>query len=139
MAENSLIGYVTEGMKPYWRKPIKHADAFTSGVADLSGFLEPAGTVWIELKALHKWPVRATTVVKLGFDDLQKEFLLERKGWLFVRVRREYLLYHPKVAYEQIEMDFTTRQLMNECASAIWKNSVDWKKFASIISKRPKY
>lgn len=135
MSEESLKDYVLEGMKPYWRKGVKHADAFTPGVSDVSGYVHPIGTVWIELKALHDWPKRVNTVVTFGYDDLQKDFTWERRGWLFVRVKREYLLFN-RVSAQHIDTPAATQQMVRDAATRTWKNSVDWKEFTRWLKKR---
>lgn len=136
VSEESLKDYVLEGMKPYWRKGVKHADAFTPGVSDVSGYIHPIGTVWIELKALHAWPKRPGTKVVFEYDDLQKDFTWERRGWLFVRVGREYLLFDRHNARDNIDHPHSTQDTVRECAVAIWKNSVDWKEFTRWLKKR---
>ena len=136
MSEKSLVNYTLKGMRKLWRKPVKHADAFTSGIADLSAYIRPVGNIWIECKALDKWPKRPYTVVKFEMDDLQRDFLLERKGWLWCRVGREYLLFHYSDAYWIVDTEQATQERLRRVATKIWVNKVDWNEFASIVSGR---
>lgn len=134
MSEESLKDYVLRGMKPHWVKGVKHADAFTAGIADVSGFITGVGTVWIELKAITDWPKRPATPVNFGMDELQRAFLWGRQGWLFVRVRREYLLFDYRAAQNEIDLPFTTKARALESATKIWRNSVNWKELARCLS-----
>lgn len=130
MAERSLVDYVLNGMRGRWKKPVKHADAFTPGVADLSAWLDKKrGTVWIELKAIPKWPTRPLTSVTFGLDELQRDFLWERHGWLFVRVGREYLLFGCTAAKHLVDKPAATQATLQQMADGHWKNSVNWKEF----------
>lgn len=136
MAESSLKDYVLKGMRPYWRGGVKHADAFTAGIADVSGFIEPAGNVFIELKALDDWPKRPQTPVKFGLDDLQKQFLVDRRGWLLCRVKRQYLLFTHSMALLLVDRPEATRDTLYNQAGMIWNNAIDWKEFAECVAKR---
>lgn len=132
MAESTLIDYTKDGMKRHWRGGVKHADAFTPGIADLSGYILGCGTVWIECKSLDKWPSRSTTVVRLSrFTDEQRLFLWERHGFLFLRVAREYLLFGWLDAYERCGRVLRT-ELQGRALKA-WKGSVDWAEFTEVI------
>lgn len=137
MSEETLKDYVLEGMKPYWRGGVKHADAFTPGISDVSGYIHPIGTVWIELKALSDWPKREKTAVRFGYDELQKAFTWERRGWLFVRVRREYLLFdrHNAQAIDEETVELNQAQVRS-LATRCWKNSVDFKELTRWLKKR---
>ena len=134
MSEKSLVNYTLGGMRRRWRKPIKHADGFTAGIADLSAWIEPAGNIWIECKALKKWPRMGP--VKFGLDDLQKDFLLERRGWCFVRVGREYLLFNYRCAHDLLDTPGADRVVLTMGCAGRWTGKVDWKEFAKLISKR---
>lgn len=137
MTERTLVDYVLRGMKRRWKKPVKHADAYTEGIADLSGYVPPAGNVFIELKALRRWPLRPRTCVKLGLSNAQRDFLQMRKGWLFVRVGREYLIFHWRMlCLIDDKHKPNTAEMLRELSSQIWKNRVDWKEFAEWISLR---
>ena len=136
MAERSLVDYVLRGMKGRWAWPVKHADGFTEGVADVSGWIKPAGTVWIELKALDKWPVRATTPVRLALEELQKEFLWHRRGWLLARVKREYFLFDRFAVRNDVETEHCTQEAFRKAAKYSWRNSIDWQQFERAIKRR---
>ena len=43
MAEDTLVRYLIKGMKRRWRHPVKHNDPFTSGVADVSAWIDGPG------------------------------------------------------------------------------------------------
>lgn len=135
MGERTLVDYCLGGMKRLWRCPVKHADPYTAGVPDLSGFVPQVGTVWIECKALDKWPARASTPVRLSrYTDDQKYFLTQRNGFLFVRVGREYILICGK---SELTLAGTLpREDLIRCAVGYWKGSVDWEQFTATLRQR---
>ena len=136
MSERTLVDYLLNGMRTRWRKAVKHADAYTAGIADVSAYIEPVGNVWIECKDLRGWPARPTTPVKVDMDDLQREFLSERKGWLLLRVGREYLLFDHNMAYWIIDTAHAVKERLTTCCEGRWKGSINWHQFAEIISTR---
>jgi hypothetical protein len=136
MAERTLVDYVLRGMSERWRWPVKHADAFTAGIADLSAWIEPAGNIWLELKALRSWPKRAGTPVRLDLREDQKLFLLHRHGYCFARIGRDYLLWEADKAYFLLDNERSTQQVLRECALKAWVGKVDWEEFATCISFR---
>lgn len=133
MAERTLVDYVLGGMESRWQWPVKHADGFTAGIADLSAWLPGAGNIWIELKALDKWPHRATTPAEFGLEDLQRLFLKFRRGWLFVRVGREYLLFNTYHAVHNVDKPHSTQTVLLAKASQFWRNHVDWAEFTQCL------
>ena len=134
MSERTLIDYVLRGMSGRWEWGCKHADPYTPGIADMSGFIPRAGNVWIECKALDRWPVRPGTAVKLSrFTPEQRAFLRARRGFLFLRVGRDYLLYHGPVIEN---MDRMNRAEMVAGAECQWQGSVDWQEFCVVIRGR---
>lgn len=135
MAEETLKNYVLKGMRPFWGGGVKHADAFTPGIADVSGRLLPAGNVFIELKALDRWPKRPGTTVTFGLDAAQKDFLWARCGWLLCRVKREYFLFdHKTVPF--IDTHGATQGWLRGNAEKIWIGSINWKEFAQCVGRR---
>jgi hypothetical protein len=134
MAERSLVDYVLTGMQGHWTGGTKHADAYTPGIADVSGYVKKRGNVFIELKALHTWPSRPMTPVKINLDALQREFLKERHGWLFLRVKRDYLLYSWDRAYVFDDSPGWPAHIMKAAANKTWKHKVDWKEFERCLN-----
>lgn len=139
MAETTLDGYVLNGMKPHWRGGVKHHEEFTLGVADISGYLVGAGNVWIENKVLDKWPTRPGTMVKLKrYTDEQRLFLVSRRGFLLLRVGREYLLFDSMHAWQAVGL--VNEETLRRYALKIWKGSIEWREFCGcIIAARPNY
>jgi hypothetical protein len=135
VAERSLVDYVLRGMKRYWDWPVKHADGYTEGIADLSAWIRPAGNIFIELKALERWPARASSPVVLGLEELQRYFIVERRGWLFVRVGREYLLFDANETFVWVDRAEATQAVLRQVATKVWKNSVNWKEFARWVKR----
>ena len=136
MAEETLVRDLIKGMKRRWRHPVKHNDPFTSGVADVSAWIDGPGNVWIELKSRRSWPKRPGTPVKFDLRDDQKLFLLERKGWCLCRVARDYFLFNWEDSYWLV--NHMSRQEMFSLCSAHWAQSIDWGEFAGVISHEGK-
>jgi hypothetical protein len=138
VTERTLVDYVLRGMKRRWKKPVKHADAYTEGIGDLSAWIWPVGNVFIELKALRQWPKRPETKVSLGLSDAQRDFLEMRRGWLFVRVGKEYLLFDWRAVFcIDVQDKPQTAHMLRSRACQVWKNSVNWKEFEEWISLKP--
>jgi len=95
MPEKSLWSYVRGGMKGKWDHAIRHENMISIGVSDVSYFLD--GNGWIELKNVKQLPKRESTGVNLGqwhkHDGAQRHFLIQRHGWLLVRVLKPYRAY----------------------------------------------
>jgi hypothetical protein len=122
-------------MKPFWEKAVKHADAYTPGIADVSAWIRGAGNIWVENKAIAHWPRYPDTPVTLGLEDLQRAFLIARRGFLFARVGRTYLLWD-HLWLDRIDTHHATRRRVERVAVRIWNNKVIWKEFAECVRKR---
>lgn len=132
MSERTLVDYVLEGMRGRWELPVKHADGFTLGISDLSAWIAPAGNVFIELKDAPHWPARGTTPLDVDYTEEQHLFTRKRRGWVFLRVEREYFLFDHHHACV-LTGDFTERDVRTG-ASAKWERSVEWENFARLIA-----
>lgn len=133
MGEISLYSYMKGGMVGRWDLPVKHADAFTEGIADVSAWIPPAGNVFIELKDIDRWPPRGGAI-KVDLTEEQALFLRKRRGWVFFRVAREYLL----ISHENLSaLDGTHgKDIVVAAARIIWRRSVDWKRFTEIVGNK---
>jgi len=134
MAETSLKTYLFAGMLGLWQHPVKHCESFTIGVPDVSAFMPQCGTVWIELKDLPHWPKRPQTRVVVEPDPnrwaLQRDFLEQRKGFLFLRVEREYLLFTWQALF--VVNQENAEGLRNH-AVCRWERRVNWQEFAACL------
>ncbi len=79
---------------------------------------------WLELKHLDRWPMRASTVVKMKrFTDDQRRWMLRRWGanrgaWLLLQVGCDWLLFTGEAAYYHV--GDTTQQELRDHALATW-------------------
>jgi hypothetical protein len=134
MSERTLIDYMIGGMGTRWRWPVKHADPYTPGIADMSGFVVGVGNVFIEAKALDRWPARDGTIVKLTrYTDDQRYFLINRNGFLLLRVVRDYLLFYGAGAL--LKAGNVTKGELFDLALGFWKGSVDWNELVKMIKE----
>ena len=132
MSERTLIDYTLRGMVPHWAFGTKHADPYTPGIADLSGFVHGAGNVWIEAKSVDAWPARERTIVRLSrYTDDQKMFLVKRHGFLWLRAGREYLLFYGQNAI--MLAGTVTQKELKRLSVGLWIGSVLWDQFADVI------
>lgn len=139
MAESSLWGTLRKNMRGYghW---VRIENKVEKGTPDVNGCFNHNGKgvdVWIELKSLREWPVRATTCIRLPhFTKEQKQWLLDRaeaggRAFLFVRVEREYFLF--SAARAQV-VEQLTREQWYKAARAHYTNRVTWDHFRSILA-----
>jgi len=116
---------------------IRLENAVDEGTPDVNGCFD-SNEVWIELKALHEWPKRASTPVRLNhFKDCQRQWLVNRwlsggNAWLFVRVAREYFLFSAPVA---LKVDTLTRQHWYDVSRAHYKTRIDWQHFRGALCR----
>lgn len=115
---------------------MKHADAFTEGVSDISAYVEGQGTIWIETKALDRWPKRVDTLVKLDYTDAQKDFTLYRKGWVLLRVAREYFLFD-FLHTSMLDGPYSTQHRLRLAAYRTWKGFINWEEFEACLKFHP--
>jgi hypothetical protein len=125
MAEVTAVDYVLKGLRKLGAHCVKHND-IAVGIADVSACLNGV-TAWIELKATERWPVRPETRVWWDhYTEEQALFLRKRKGWLLVRVGREYFLFDAPEAWSIWESRGYTRAEMAECCWRSWAGSIRW-------------
>ena len=98
MNESAVWQYLKRGMMGLWQANRIESSA-GNGVPDVCYSL-PGKHVWIELKYIKAWPVRATTKVKLPLRPEQKLWISVRgkmsgNVWVFIRIYDTfYLLNH---------------------------------------------
>jgi len=137
MPEKSLWSYVRKGMKGRWDHVTRHENMVSTGIADVSYYLD--GNGWIELKNVKQLPKRATTGINLGQWHMnggaQRHFLIKRHGWLLVRVlrpKRVYLLFE----WEDLppwERPYWTWDEMQKHFYANWVGSIEFNELEIIL------
>lgn len=107
MTEKTLDKYVMDGLKFYGWHCVKHNDASTPGIPDVSAYWRKTRrTVWIEDKVDGEEPSKE-----------QKAFLTMRHGWILDRTGRVYkLTYWP------------TKELVRE-----WEGSIPFDLLTEIL------
>jgi len=135
MAERSLWLYLRSGMRNSW-DAARHEDRLSPGVPDVSYGINKING-WIELKSLDAWPKNPMTIVKVpGFTDQQRAWLQNRGHnggwcWLLIRIERTYLIFSWKKIYL---IGTLNKAQMEDVATHVWDNSIDWPQFKRIIS-----
>lgn len=134
MSEETLHSYVREGVKPF-AEFAKHNDNCTVGVPDCSMFVRATErNVWVELKAKEDWPKREATKVWWDhFTEQQALWLRTRKGWLLMRIGRQYLLLDGGQAWDMwCARGWTQSELMHR-ARAVWNGRIPFNDFVKEI------
>ena len=136
MSEANMWRTMRERMHPYWDECTRHEDKFNSGIADVS-FVCGGEHGWIELKQMDKWPVRPSTIVRCKhYTPQQRNFLVNKGGhggnaWLFVKIGRDYLLFHWQQAIKFGELNTAETRAL---ALGIWHNRMNWEELADMLA-----
>lgn len=133
MSEKTLETYFRNGL--FKRADLwKHNDVGV-GIADFSAYFRASRvTRWIELKAAERWPVKGETRVWWEhYTEHQMLFLRARRGWLFVRIGKDYFLFDWIVAAELWAARGFTRSEMYSRATKWWVRSVAWREFERVV------
>lgn len=100
--EKAMWYQLREDLIGYW-DATRHEDRLNEGVPDVSfGSKDKQG--WIELKALHDWPKKENTIVKIDHYTPQQKIWLLKRGrvggccWLLLKVKYDWLLFDYKNA-----------------------------------------
>lgn len=140
MAEKTLWAYLKNGMRPYWEHATRHEDTVSTGIADVSYYLN--GNGWIELKEVKVLPKRDSTGITLGQwhknFGAQRHFLVKRKGFLLIRINapyREYILLDwEHLPPFELEQRWTYFDLLGN--GHVWAGKIDFKRLAKLIDRR---
>jgi len=114
----------------------RHEDLLNKGVPDVSYVLLRGGGGWIELKHVHKPPVRDTTIFKIKHYTPEQRFWLKRRGsagdncWLLLQVDRSYWLFDWEGAQVINTLPYveTTRFAVRG-----WENMVEWDSLVDVL------
>jgi hypothetical protein len=97
-----MWSHLRKKMAPHWQAD-RHEDKLNLGVADVSFAMNGCWHGWMELKHIHEWPKRASTVVRIDHFTHEQRLWLRLKGeaagntWLLLNVgdaRGEWLLFN---------------------------------------------
>lgn len=115
----------------------RHEDKFSEGIPDTS-FSGMGHNGWIELKFAAKWPVRATTPLRLPHYTPEQRIWLREHGeaggrcWLFLQVGNEYLLFDWRASQQ---VGKATRVELYNLAMAKWDKNINILEFCACIIK----
>ena len=105
-----------------------------NGVPDVSYGI-PGINGFIELKYIAKWPVKATTKVKLPLRPEQKHWIKARGSiagnvWVFVRIEDTFFLLTYTEALEAVE-GWTAQEWIGTCV--YWHKKINFEEFCAAI------
>lgn len=130
MSEDTLVSYVREGVRPF-AEFAKHNDGCTIGVPDVSLYIRKCDrNVWIELKAKDDWPARTST--KIWWDhytEQQALWLRTRRGWLLMRVGKQYILLNGAMSWAMWTAKGWTKEQLYAHATAVWNARIPFEEF----------
>ena len=118
----------------------RHEDKLNLGVPDVSYVMTGGvSTGWIELKHVHKPPVRPDTLFSIKhFTKEQKAWLMRRGSagdncWLLLQVDRGYYLFnHGGAQY----INLLIWEMTKAMAVKSWENGMAWGELAVILRSR---
>lgn len=134
MDESGFWSYIEKGMKGRWDAS-RHEDLLGLGVPDVS-FGCGGQNGWIELKYLPKFPKRPATPVKIRHYTNEQKIWLRKRGkaggstWLFLRIEKEFLLFHWTKCREVGKLPIGE---LREIARARWVNRIKWDELENIL------
>lgn len=136
MNESELWKTLNRKMKQDWEA--ERIETIGPGVPDVY-YTTTQGTMgWIELKHIHDWPARSTTIVRL------KHFTPEQRNWirkhgklganvfLLLQVSRDYLLFNYTEAAKKVGRSI--KQDLYNSARATWQNSINKEDLLAILN-----
>lgn len=132
MSENAFWHTLGKQMKLHegWRQATRHEDKLNLGICDVSFVNNARAHGWIELKKLHEWPKRESTIVRLRhFTDAQRIFLKEKgeaggNCWLLLKVYRDVLLFDWWDAYYHV--GYVNKERLLDLAAGYWPGKMDY-------------
>lgn len=122
MSESTMRGRVMQALKPL--HPVAIENSVGIGTPDIN-FVGG----WMELKKLKRWPVRASTPVRVPhYTPHQRLFARQRARagghvWLLLQVGREYILLHGLVA--ALHLGTATQEEIAQHAWAYWPKGLN--------------
>ncbi len=139
MSENSFWRTLATNMARCkgWREATRHEDKLQLGIADLSFVSKNGLHGWMELKKVHEWPKRDSTIVRIPHYTDHQRIWLKKKGeaggnvWLLVKISRDVLLFDWKVAQHVGHM--YRGELMSR-AAGVWLGKMDYDALGTILS-----
>lgn len=133
MSEATLWNRLRDKMIPdFWSSAHRHEDRISDGIADVS-FCQDGYHGWMELKHLHDWPVRPTTVVRCKhYTDEQRMFLKDKgegggNTWLFAQIAGDHVLldYRNAQAFGTV-----TKEELIAISQGFWEHRLNYEELA---------
>lgn len=136
-SESSLWRTLNKNMKERWQA--ERIESFVScGVPDIYFTLMDSDMGWMELKHLHEWPKRESTIVKIEHYTPQQKNWIRRHGIkganvsLLLQVGHEYMLYDWPIA---VDINNYVKKDMIYLAMGYWKNRIDYDKLYRLLRR----
>lgn len=115
-----------------------------TGMADVNYLVEVPGSMkwvegWIELKE-RDWPRRASTGVKVKFEDAQPTWLAERdlltdRVYVLLQCDRDYMLFRGRDAFKLAAGVRTSGQMLDNAVMS-WTGSIDIDELCGLLGER---
>lgn len=135
-SERSLWKTLDRNMKEYWEAE-RVENPVGPGTPDLYVTMKANGNMhWIELKHVHGYPKRATTIVDVDhFTPQQRSFIRRHSRiganvWVLIQIHRDYFLFHGMNA---LKVGKLTREGYFIHADYKWSGKIDYDRFRSVF------
>ena len=123
--------------KKCWRQATRHEDKLQKGIADVSFVSNSGAHGWIELKKLHEWPVRESTIVRIPhYKEEQKIWLTEKAEaggnvWVLIKINRDVILFGWRVVPY---LGMMNRNEMLSRAAGFWPGKTDYYELGKLLA-----
>lgn len=128
-SESSLWSTLRKNMKEYW-EPERVENPAGPGTPDVYITMKANGKMhWIELKHVHKYPKRATTIIKVDhFSPQQKSFIRRHSKyggsvWVMIQIEKDYFFFH---GFNALNIGELTKEEYFTGADRVWKNRINY-------------
>lgn len=134
-SESSLWNTVRKNMKGRWEAERVENPA-SPGTLDVYYTMNSGIMGWVELKHVHTWPKRDSTIIRVKHFSPQQKSFLRRHGRVggnvkvLIQIEKDYFLFPWKSALRIGEM---VKEEFFENCQAHWKNRIDYNQLEELL------
>lgn len=134
--ESTMRQDIIKVLRKFWMHPQAIENSVGTGVPDVN-YVQG----WVELKALHEWPKRAATPVRIDHFTPQQRIWLRNRwmaggaAYLLLKVDGEYLLFTGAYAADHVG-NVPRMELINN-AVGYWPKGLDEKELVTCLKTTP--
>ena len=136
-SESSLWNTLRNNMKDRWRAE-RIENGVGLGTPDVYATLLENGSMhWIELKHVHEYPKRITTIVNVDHFTAQQKGFIRRHHkaganvWVLIQIKRDYYLFH---GLNSLKIGELTKLGYQTDADYQWQGSIDYEELSYVLA-----